>query len=116
MRSSGMLLAGILCALGGGQALAENPKLETTADLVEFCHHTQGVTQHVLPFLRDDHAPAVPVEETDAQFLLQQSYLTAQCRLGDMQTIRCFGQAAKLGDVDQRTKLRNIHPIQYRYI
>lgn len=37
MRSSGMLLAGILCALGGGQALAENPKLETTADLVEFC-------------------------------------------------------------------------------
>ncbi len=37
MRSSGMLLAGILCALGGSQALAENPKLETTADLVEFC-------------------------------------------------------------------------------
>ena len=37
MRSSGVLLAGILCALAGIQALAENPKLETTADLVEFC-------------------------------------------------------------------------------
>lgn len=37
MRISGMLLATTLCALTGGQALAENPKLETTADLVEFC-------------------------------------------------------------------------------
>ena len=37
MRSSGMLLAGILCALAGSQALADNPKLDTTADLVGFC-------------------------------------------------------------------------------
>ena len=37
MRLWGMLFAGVLCALAGSPALAENPKLETTADLVEFC-------------------------------------------------------------------------------
>lgn len=37
MRISGMVLAATLSALAGGQALAENPKLDTTADLVAFC-------------------------------------------------------------------------------
>ena len=37
MRASIIVAATGLAMLAGGQALAENPALETTADLVEFC-------------------------------------------------------------------------------
>ena len=79
-----------------------------------FFHQSQdgrGALRQDLAGGGGDHAASVPGEEGGAQFLFQKLDLSAQRRLGDMQTLGGLGQTAQFRDLEEGSKLFDIHKI-----
>jgi xanthine dehydrogenase large subunit len=68
-------------------------------------HDAQGMAQHLLPMIGGSHAAPMTVKQAHAQFRLQQTDLTAQGGLRDVQPVCGLGQAAQFGDMNQGAKL-----------
>src|SRR3546814_3316397 len=58
---------------------------------------------------RERHAPAIAMQQADAQLGLKFLYLAAQARLRHRQQCRCFRQASGFGDVKEKLKTLDVH-------
>lgn len=67
------------------------------------------MVENLLPSRCDDHASAVAVEQGGAEFFLEESNLSAQRRLSDVESIRGFAQASQFGNVNQSFQLTDVH-------
>src|SRR5262249_16479654 len=79
------------------------------AERVGVAEQIAAASQQLLAFRSQYETPADPIEQPEAELLLQLLKLTGKARLGDVQPQRRLGHRALLGDGHECTKAPEIH-------